>query len=136
MRLITIGLSALLLVACKPAASSEAASSQAAAAQTAPAAAAPAGFDYAAFEALEERWLQADKPADPIDELDWREVHCNFLAGELSGDAALDKAVNDRLEALRCMTQTEDALAVKAAKAGDPAALARLDVYFARNAPV
>ena len=129
-RIITaIGMSAVILAACEPATSVEAAPSQAA-----PAPATPAAFDYAAFEALEARWLQADKPTDPIDELDWREVHCNFLAGELSGDAELDNQIDRRLKELRCFSQDEDALAVKAASAGDPAALARLDVYFARNA--
>lgn len=129
-RIVTIGLSALILMACKPAASVEPAPGQAAPA----AAAAPAAFDYAAFEALEARWLEADKPTDPIDELDWREVHCNFLAGEISGDAELDKGVNDRLKEIRCFSQDEDALALKAANANDPAALARLEIYFARNA--
>ncbi len=129
-RIVTIGLSALILMACKPAAPVEPAPGQAAPA----AAAAPAAFDYAAFEALEARWLEADKPTDPIDELDWREVHCNFLAGEISGDAELDKGVNDRLKEIRCFSQDEDALALKAANANDPEALARLEIYFARNA--
>lgn len=130
-RMTAIGLTALILMGCKPATSVEAAPSQ-----TPPQAAAPAAFDYAAFEALENRWLQADKPTDPIDELDWREVHCNFLAGELGGGAEQDTAVNARLKALRCLTQNEDALALKAAHAGDPAALGRLEAYFARNAPI
>ena len=129
-RVITIGLSAVMLVACEPAASVEPAPGQAA-----PADAAPAAFDDAAFEALEARWLEvSDKPADPVDELDWREVHCNFLAGEMSGDPAQDNAINDRLKEIRCFSQDEDAQAVKAASANDPAALARLEVYFARNA--
>lgn len=133
-RIITIGLSAVILIGCKPAAPVEAAPSQAAPAAAQPAAA-PAAFDYAAIEALEARWLEvSDRPADPIDELDWREAHCNFLAGEISGDAELDRAVNDRLKEIRCFSQDDDALALKAASANDPAALARLEVYFARNA--
>ncbi|WP_428149359.1 hypothetical protein [Brevundimonas sp.] len=128
-RIIAIGLSAVILVACKPATPTEAATPQASSAP------APAAFDYAAHDALDDRWIQvSDKPTDPIDELDWREVHCNYLAGEMSGDVEIDNQIDARLKELRCFSQDEDALAVKAASAGDPAALARLEVYFARNA--
>jgi len=128
-RIITIGLTAAVLAACQPAAEPTAPAEAAA-----PPAAADQAARDAAFAALEERWLQADKPTDPIEELDWREVHCNYLAGEMSGDVEIDNQIDARLKELRCFSQDEDALAVKAASAGDPAALARLEVYFARNA--
>ena len=105
-RSIVIGLAALVLSACQPATEPAA---------PAPAANASAATDQAAqdavWAALEERYLGMETvPTDPIEELEWREVHCNFLGGEIGGDPEQDKAVNARIEEIGCFRQVEDAV--------------------------
>lgn len=128
-RSIVIGLAALVLSACQPATEPAA---------PAPAAHASAATDEAAqdavWAALEERYLGMETvPTDPIEELEWREVHCNFLGGEIGGDPEQDKAVNARIEEIGCFRQLEDARALRDTRMTDTAAVARLDAFIARH---
>ncbi len=132
-RILTAGLTALILAACQPAepaASTEPPTSPTAAAPPAPA---EPVFDGAAFAAMEARYLGKDKPTDPIEEFDWREVTCNFLGGEIGGDPGQDKAIIAELDELRCGEQSTEARALRAANANDPSLVARIDAYLARN---
>ncbi|MFC5343520.1 hypothetical protein ACETK8_09790 [Brevundimonas staleyi] len=130
-RIITMGLAALTLAACQPAAQ------PAAPVQTeAPAAPQAETPEDAAWRALEDRYLAMNvQPTNPIDAVEWREVRCNFLAGEIGGDnSAQDRAVQARMEELRCGDGVlEDARALKASHVSDTAAVARLDALLARN---
>lgn len=127
-RIIAIGLTAVVLAACQPAAK-PAAPAEA----PAPTAAEQADQD-ATWTALEDRYLGMETvPTDPIEALEWREVHCNFLGGELGGGEAQDKAVNARIEEIGCLRQLEDAQALKATHITDTAAVARLDAFIARH---
>ncbi|WGM30974.1 hypothetical protein [Brevundimonas sp. NIBR11] len=126
-RIIAIGFTAVVLAACQPAAESTAPT------EAAPAVAADQAAQDAVWAALEEKYLGMETmPADPIDALEWREVHCNFLAGEIGGDPEQDRAVNARIDEL-CSQQLETARALKAARATDTAAVARLDAFLARH---
>lgn len=127
-RSIVIGLTALVLSACQPATEPAA---------TAAAAATPA-TDQAAQDAvwavLEDRYLGMEAvPTDPIEELEWREVHCNFLGREIGGDPEQDKAVNARIEEIGCFRQLEDARALRDTRMTDTAAVARLDAFISRH---
>ena len=132
-RIIVIGLTALVLAACQPAA--EPAAPVAPAATTAtPAAATDQAAQDAIWAALEERYLGMETvPSDPIEALEWREVHCNFLGGEIGGDPEQDKAVNARIEEIGCFRQLEDAQALRATRMTDTAAVARLDAFISRH---
>lgn len=128
-RRIVTGLTALVLSACQPATEPAA---------PAPAAAATPATDQAAQDAvratLEERYLGMEAvPTDPIEELEWREVHCNFLGGEIGGDPEQDKAVNARIEEIGCFRQLEDARALRDTRMTDTAAVARLDAFISRH---
>lgn len=126
-----LSLAALTLAACQPAA--EPAAPAQPEAPAAPAAETP---EDAARRALEDRYLEINvEPTNPIDAVEWREVRCNFLAGEFGGDnSAQDRAINARMEELRCGDGVlEDARALKASHASDTAAVARLDALIARH---
>ncbi|MGV3578357.1 hypothetical protein [Brevundimonas sp.] len=130
-RIITMSLAALTLAACQPAAEPAAATQP-----EAPAAPAAETPEDAALRALEDRYLEINvEPTNPIDAVEWREVRCNFLAGEFGGDnSAQDRAINARMEELRCGDGVlEDARALKASHALDTAAIARLDAILARH---
>lgn len=130
-RIITTGVAALTLAACQPAA--EPAAPANAEPPAAPQAETP---EDAAWRALEDRYLAVNvEPTNPIDAVEWREVRCNFLAGEIGGDnSAQDRAVQARMEELRCGDAVlEDARALKASHASDTAAVARLDALLARH---
>lgn len=129
--IIIVGLTALTLVACQPAAE-PAAPVEA----EAPAVDADQAARDAVWTALEDRYLAVNvQPTDPIDAVEWREVRCNFLAGEIGGDnSAQDRAIQARMEELRCGDGVlEDARALKASHASDTAAAARLDALLARH---
>ena len=130
-RIITTGLAALTLAACQPAA--QPAAPVEAEAPAAPQVETP---EDAAWRVLEDRYLAMNvEPTNPIDAVEWREVRCNFLAGEIGGDnSAQDRAVQARIEELRCGDGVlEDARALKASNASDTAAVARLDTLIARH---
>ena len=135
MRFLVLGLAATVLCACQPATSPASSEDPVQAAATVADSAAPAEpvFDEAAFAAMEARYLGQDRPSDPIEEFDWREVTCNFLGGEIGGDPEQDRAVNARLDELRCGDQNADARALRAANAGDAEMVARIDAYLARH---
>lgn len=127
-RIIAIGLTAVLLAACQPAAEPAAATEA-----PVPTAAEQAARD-ATWAALEERYLGMETvPSDPIEALEWREVHCNFLGGEIGGDPEQDKAVNARIEEIGCFRQLEDARALRDTRMTDTAAVARLDAFISRH---
>lgn len=128
-RIITIGLTALILAACQPAVGP---------AVPAEAVVQTAVADQAAQDAvwagLEERYLGMETvPSDPINALEWREVHCNFLGGEIGGDPEQDKAVNARIKEIGCFRQLEDARALRDTRMTDTAAVARLDAFISRH---
>ena len=128
-RIIAIGLTALVLAACQPAPEPAAPPAPAA-----PAAATDQAAQDAIWAALEERYLGMETvPSDPIEALEWREVHCNFLGGEIGGDPEQDKAVNARIEDIGCFRQLEDAQALRATRMTDTAAVARLDAFISRH---
>lgn len=130
-RIITTGVAALTLAACQPAA--EPAAPANAEGPAAPQVETP---EDAAWRALEDRYLAMNvQPTNLIDAVEWREVRCNFLAGEIGGDnSAQDRAVQARMEELRCGDAVlEDARALKASHASDTAAVARLDALLARH---
>jgi hypothetical protein len=128
-RIVVLGVIAAILTACQPA--PEAAAPAAPAAETV---AADQAAQDAVWAALEERYLGMETvPTDPIEELEWREVHCNFLGGEIGGDPEQDKAVNARIEEIGCFRQLEDAQALRATRMTDTAAVARLDAFISRH---
>ncbi len=89
-----------------------------------------APYDEAAWAAFEDRWIRVEtKPTDPIDELSWRAVICNFLLGELSGDEERDSNIRRQTTQMRCFTQEADSRLIDAAYADDPEARARLKIY-------
>lgn len=127
-RIVAVGLAALTLAACQPA------PGPAAPAETAtPAVAADQAAQDAVWAALEEKYLgMEDAPADPIDALEWTEVHCNFAGGELGGDPEQDRAIHAWIFDT-CMKQLDNARALRTTYANVPAALARIDAYIARH---
>lgn len=130
-RIITMGVAALTVAACQPAVEPAAPAEPAT-----PAVAADPTAQDAAWLALENRYLAINvEPTNPIDAVEWREVRCNFLAGEFGGDdSAQDRAINARMDELRCGDGVlEDARALKASHASDTAAIARLDALLARH---
>ncbi len=131
-RIVAIGFTAIILAACQPAA--EPAAPAAPATDTT---AADQAAQDAVWTALEDRYLGMETvPSDPIDAAEWREVHCNFLGGEIGGDAEQDRAVNARIEELGCLRQVEEAQALKATHMTDTAAVTRLDALINRHGGV
>lgn len=131
-RLIAVGLAALLLAACRPAAESAAPAQP----QTPAAPSAEEAARQAVWDGLENRYIGMETaPADPIDAVEWREVHCNFLAGEFGGDnSEQDRAVNARMDELRCGEDLlADVRALRESHVTDTATLARLDALLARQ---
>lgn len=124
-RILAVGLAALVLSACAMAAE-------------APMPDAPerSPAEWAALEAewavLEDKYLGTEEPSDPLDLLEWREVQCNFLAGELGGDPAQDREINAYLDEI-CTHQIEDARRLRIAMLSDEAALARIDAFLGRH---
>ena len=93
--------------------------------------------EWAAIEvtwaALEDKYLEMETvPSDPIDALEWREVHCNFLGGELSGDPEQDRSINDWIDE-NCARQLDDARTLRSVMITDTAAVARLDAFLSRH---
>lgn len=126
-RMTAIGLAALLLAACQPAAEGPASPDP-----VAPTAAEQAALD-ATWAALEEKYLGMEtEPTDPLDSLEWREVHCNFMGGELGGDPEQDRAINAWIDE-HCVRQIEDARALRSVMATDTTAVARIDAYLERH---
>lgn len=126
---IIIGLTAVVLAACQPVPERAAPTASAASATAADQAA-----EDAVWAGLEARYLGMETvPADPIEALEWREVHCNFLGGEIGGDPEQDKAVNARIEEIGCFRQLEDAEALRSTRMTDTVAVARLDAFISRH---
>jgi len=125
MRLLAVSI-ASLLAACQPANDVEV--------SPAPAPAPPQSDPVQT--ALTDRYLAINvRPTDPIEALEWAQVRCEFLGGELSGDnRAQDRAIIARMNELGCgdpiMAAARD---LRTAKASDADAVARLDALLARH---
>ncbi len=131
-RILVIGLTALVLTACKPVAEPAPPAEPAA-----PAAPAPAELTAAeaAWATEQDRYLAVNiQPSDPVEAVMWRAVRCDFLGGEFGGDnSAQDRAVNARMDELRCGDELlGEARELRQTLAGDPAAVTRLDALLAR----
>ena len=130
-RVFVLGLAVLALTACKPVA--EPAAPVEPAAPAAPELAISA--EDAAWTALQDRYDPMETaPADPLAALEWRSVMCDHFAGEFGGDnTERDREVNARMDELRCGDElTAEVRALRGTRAGDPDAVARLDVLLAR----
>ena len=131
-RILAIGLTALVLTACKPVAEPAPPAEPAA-----PVAAAPAALTDAesAWAAEQDRFLEVNvQPSDPVEAVMWRGVRCDFLGSEFGGDnSAQDRALNARMDELRCGDELlAEARELRETLGGDPAAVARLDTLLAR----
>lgn len=133
-RILILGLTVLVLGACKPVAQPATPAEPAQAA--APAVAEPAvSPEEAAWTALQDRYDPMETaPSDPLAALEWRSVMCDHFAGEFGGDnSERDREVNARMDELRCGDElTAEVRALRGTRAGDPDAVARLDVLLAR----
>jgi len=130
-RILVLGLTVLVLAACKPVAQPAAPAEPAA--PEAPVAALSA--EEAAWTALQDRYDPMETaPANPLAALEWRAVLCDHFAGEFGGDnSERDREVNARMDELRCGDElTAEVRALRGTRAGDPDAVARLDVLLAR----
>lgn len=131
-RIIALGLTALVLTACKPVA--EPAPPAEPAAPVAPSPAAPTAAE-AAWTAEQDRYLAVNvQPSDPVEAVMWRGVRCDFLGSEFGGDnSEQDRAINARMDELRCGDELlGEARELRQTLGGDPAAVARLDALLAR----
>ncbi|WP_298161421.1 hypothetical protein [Brevundimonas sp.] len=128
-RLFAAGLITLALAACKPVAEPVPPAE--------PAAPAPAVQTAAesAWAAEQDRYLAVNvQPSDPLEAVLWRGVRCDFLGGEFGGDnSEQDRAINARMDELKCGDELlAEARELRGTRAGDPAAVARLDALLAR----
>jgi len=126
--LIMIGLAACGPVA-EPAAPAEPAS-------PAPLAPVTVSAADAAWQAEVDRFLGVNvQPSEPVDAVVWRSVRCAFLTGEVGADnSAQDQAIKARMNELRCGSElTGEIRELRETLAGDPTAVARLDLLLARG---
>lgn len=131
-RLVAMGLTVLVLTACKPA------DQTAPPAPAAPSAAASTPQPSAAvsWEATQERYRQVDAaPSDPLEALEWRGVRCEHYAGEFGGDGSeRDRWLNAQMDQLRCGDDlTAEARAMRDVRSGEPVVVARLDAVLAAS---
>lgn len=131
-RIFAMGLTVLVLAACKPA------DQTAPPEPAAPPAAAPTPQPSAAvsWEATQERYRQIDAaPSDPLEALEWRGVLCEHYAGEFGGDGSeRDQWLNAQMDKLRCGDDlTAEARAMRDARSGEPVVVARLDAVLAAS---
>ena len=132
-RIVAIGVTALVLAACKPVAEPAPPAEPAAAEAPAPAAL-TAG--EVAWSAEQDRYLAVNvQPSDPVEAVIWRGVRCDFLSSEFGGDnSAQDRAINGRMDELRCGDELlGEARELRQTLAGDPDVVARLDALLARG---
>ena len=121
-RNILIALTAVALAACTPADAPKSEALQPEAPTAASLAAEAA--DQASYDA------QANAlPTEPVAAIEARAEACLHFGGEINGDGSeRDREVQARMEELACGdTLSADAAALKIAKAGDAAAIARID---------
>lgn len=122
-RIAAIGLTGLLLAACRPVAGP--------AEPTAP----PMAADPL-WQAETGRYLSVNvQPSDPLEALMWRGVRCDFLGGEIDGDrSARDRAIEARMGELGCGEPLlAQARHLRAGHAADAATIARLDALLAQR---
>ncbi len=129
-RIVATGLTALTLTACQPA-------DQATPAEPFPpssATSAPPAPAVISWEAAQERYRQVDvAPSDPLEALEWRGVHCEHYSGEFGGDGSeRDQWLNAQMDRLECGDELmSEARAMRDARAGEPAVVARLNAVIA-----
>ena len=131
-RIISIGLTALVLTACGPADQTPAAE-PAAPAPVAPASA-PQPSAPMSWEAIQDRYQMVEvEPTDPLEALEYRAVVCAHLSGEVGSEVPeREQDLNAQIEKYRC----EDALvaelrAMRDARSDEPAVVSRLDTILA-----
>lgn len=125
-RIVAIGLTVLVLTACKPVEP----------AAPAVAASAPQPMTATSWEATQARYRQLEvAPSDPLEALEWRGVLCEHYAGEFGGDGSeRDRWLKARMDTLRCGEDlTAEARALREARSGDPVVVARLDAVLAAS---
>lgn len=133
-RIVAMGLSVLVLAACKPADLATPPEPV-----TPPAAAAPAPQPPAAasWEATQERYRQVDiAPSDPVEALEWRGVLCEHYSGEFGGDGSdRDQWLNTQMDKLKCGDElAAEARAMRDARSGEPIVVTRLNAVLAASA--
>lgn len=136
-RAIAIGLTAMFLAACNPSDQTE----PAAPAPSAPAVAAPVTpaapdtpSDQTSWEATKDRYRNVlVAPSDPLEALEWRGVGCQYYGEEFAGDRSeRDQWLNAQLDRLDCGDPlVAEARAMRDARSGDPAVVARLNAVIA-----
>ena len=131
-RIVLLGLTALVLAACKPVAEPAAPAAPAEPAAPVPPVAAAANADP--WTAEQDRYIAVNvQPSDPVEAVLWRGVRCDFLGGEIGGDnSAQDRSIQARMDELRCGDELlAEARELRQTLAGDPSAVARLDALIA-----
>lgn len=126
-RIVAISLSALALVACKPADQPAPTEPPAATGSAQP----PAPVSW---EATQERYQQVDvAPSDPLEALEWRAVQCDHYSSEFGGDGSeRDQWLNAQMDRLRCGDPLlTDLRAMRDARSGEPGVVARIDAVLA-----
>lgn len=122
-RFVAIGLTALILTACGPA--DQTTTAEPAAPEPAPAAAATASTPTPMPGS------EGD-PADALQALESRAATCLHYMGEHSGmGSERDHWLNDQMDKYRCGELAAEARAMRDARSGEPAAVARLDIVLA-----
>ena len=132
-RIIALGVLVVVLAACGPVAEPATPEEPATPAATAPVVVSAV---EAAWQAEVDRYLAVNvQPSDPVDAMIWRGVRCEFLASEIGGDdSAQDRAIKARMAELRCGSElTGEIRELRETLAGDPTAVARLDLLLARG---
>lgn len=129
-RIVTVGLTALILAACKPADQTRPIEPVAPSAATS----APQPSAAVSWEATQERYRQVDDaPSDPLEALEWRGVRCDHYASEFGGDGSeRDQWLNAQMDRLKCGDQlVAEARALRDARSAEPDVMARLDAVLA-----
>lgn len=119
-RIVAIGLTALILTACGPA--DQTTTAEPAAPAPAPA---PAPTPTPTTES-------EGQPADALQALENRAATCLHYMGEHSGmGSERDHWLNDQMDKYRCGELAAEARAMRDARSGEPAAVARLNIVLA-----
>lgn len=129
-RIVTMGLTALLLAACQPAYEPTPTEPV----PPAEATSAPQPSTAVSWEATQERYRQVDvAPSDPLEALEWRAVGCAHYSGEFGGDnSERDQWLNAQMDRLQCGDELiAEARAMRDTRSGEPDVVARLNSVLA-----
>ncbi|KQY84807.1 hypothetical protein [Brevundimonas sp. Root1423] len=128
-RIVVLGLTVLVLAACKPADQT----AQPEAAAPVAATSAPQPSASVSWEAMQDRYRQVEvAPSDPLEALERRAVLCAHYSGEFGGDGSeRDQWLNTQMDELRCGDELiAEARAMRDARSGEPGVIARLDTVL------